>query len=154
MKYVIVMIILVISITGMILLFRSSHRPRIINVRDQVAHLSIDQVDDFQVDGKSLPKNGQLTQVIKELNHLEDFSPDHGGWAQQVVCVITTRSGQEYRFRVGYYLRQEGAVIEFFQGDGDSAYETKGHISYQIEGYAFSKNPPKVFADAGIVLPR
>jgi hypothetical protein len=45
-------------------------------------------------------------------------------------------------------------VLEFFEGDDDSAYETKGSISYQIEGYAFSRELPQAFADAGVLLPR
>ena len=104
---------------------------------------AVTQVD---VDGKAITNPQEFTPIVSALNDSTWFSYNHGGAARRVQLVIYFSNGARRSYDVGYYRRQEGAVIEF-----------RHHGRFGITtsyGEAFSAKLPKALADAGQPLPR
>lgn len=109
-----------------------------------LANLSAGEVAHIEVGGSIIDDADEIGLIVAALNDKSWFSSNHGGWAKTVPLVILMRDGDERRFRAGYYLRQEGAVIEF----------TREWLGGQWrDGYAFSEKLPVVLKEMGVMLP-
>ena len=108
-----------------------------------LSDLQPEEVALIQVGERSLSHPRDVSLVVGALQESEWFSSQHGGWGTTVPLTITLASGQKYGFPVGYYLRQEGAVIVFRRYIG----------GYWDDGYAFSRRLPGVLKGLGILLP-
>lgn len=107
-------------------------------------HLSADDVAEIQIGKSIVSQQSDVGRVVEALNESRWFSSNHGGWAEAVPLVIRMKNGQAHRFGVGYYLRQEGAVIEFHRDWGSVRLS---------DGYGFSGRLPSVLKQVGILLP-
>lgn len=108
--------------------------------------LSLDEVASIEVNDRPVTGRNDLARLIAALHEVEWFSSNHGGWAQVVPLVIRMKSGPDKRFMVGYYLREEGAVIIFYRGDYSG--------TYAADGYAFSRGLPQALEGMNMVLPK
>jgi hypothetical protein len=102
--------------------------------------LATDQVSRIQISKQTISDPSDLSPIIAALNDNEWFSSNHGGWAEMVPLIITMKSGEEHRFQVGYYLKEEGAVIKFYRG-------------HWQDGFAFSGKLPTALKEIGLALP-
>lgn len=109
-----------------------------------LSNLSAAEVAQVQVGRSIIDDADDIELIVAALNDKSWFSSNHGGWAETVPLVILMQDGRERRFRAGYYLRQEGAVIEFSR-------EWLG--GRWRDGYAFSEKLPAVLKEIGAVLP-
>jgi hypothetical protein len=101
--------------------------------------LATDQVSRIQIGTRFISDSNDLSCVVNALKDNEWFSSNHGGWAEMVALIITMKSGEEHRFQVGYYLREEGAVIRFYRG-------------HWQDGFAFSRELPAALKEIGLTL--
>ena len=109
-----------------------------------LSNLSAARVAHIEVGGAIIDDADEIELIVGALNDRSWFSSNHGGWAKTVPLVILMRDGEARRFRAGYYLRQEGAVIEF----------TREWLGGQWrDGYAFSERLPVVLKEMGVMLP-
>lgn len=102
------------------------------------------EIAEIQVGTMALTQNQQIELVVDALRDNRWFSANHGGWAKTLPLVIKFKDGSLQRFRVAYYLRQEGAIIEFFRGTDSS---------YWADGYAFCPRLPGTLNEIGICIP-
>lgn len=102
--------------------------------------LATEQVSRIQIGKQAISDPDDLSPVISALKGNEWFSSNHGGWAEMVPLIITMKSGEEHRFQVAYYLREEGAVIKFYRG-------------HWQDGFAFSRRLPAALKEIGLALP-
>jgi len=109
-------------------------------------NLRPDSVASIEANGRSLTDRGEIAAVTAVLNHPQSFSVNHGGWADTVPLIIHLKSGSTQYYEVGYYLRQEGAVVDSTPGPGP-------HFIRWASGYVFYQDLPSVLARAGVTLP-
>ncbi len=109
-----------------------------------LAKLSIENVASVRIDKTTITNPASLRPIIQALNNRKWFSPNHGGWAEKVDLIVTLKSNKERRFWVGYYLREPGAVIQFYRGDKKR---------YWADGYAFSPDLSVALANGHVELP-
>ncbi|MGH2405506.1 MAG: hypothetical protein ACRDGN_13750 [bacterium] len=107
-------------------------------------HLTPNQVAQIRLGTRRVSERRHVAIIVDALKNTRWFSANHGGWADELPLVIVLRSGEQHRFRVAYYLRQEGAVIAFSRG-GD---RVRWH-----DGYAFSGSLPRSLKRVGLTLP-
>lgn len=106
--------------------------------------LTADSVLQIRVGSRTLSERHEVSPIVDALRDRQWFSSTHGGWADEVPLVVILNTGQGRRFRVAYYLRQEGAIIAFSRG---------GNGSYWSDGYAFSRSLPRALKEVGVSLP-
>ena len=109
-----------------------------------LSQLSGDQVSQIQVGGAEISKSADIALVVGALNERRWFSSNHGGWAEPTEMVITMKSGEQHRYPVGYYQRQEGAIIEFTR---------RWRFGTWHDGYVFCDKLPSVLKQLGVTLP-
>lgn len=107
-------------------------------------NLAVGDVSSITVGDVTLTEQEEFSAIINSLNDCRWFSSDHGGWADTVDLIVKLKNGEVRRYRIAYYLREHGVVIEFFRAHKYSEWE---------DGYAFSSSLPEALADAGIRLP-
>lgn len=106
--------------------------------------LSADEVNRIQIGDSVITKESDIRLVVAALNERQWFSSNHGGWGKTVRLEITLRNDPARAYQVGYYLKEEGAVIEFSRKWGSSRW---------YDGYAFSARLPEVLKQIGALLP-
>jgi hypothetical protein len=120
-------------------------------VREILLHRNLhslrpDSIASIEVNGRSLTERDQIATVTSVLNSPQWFSVNHGGWADAVPLIIHLKSGAVQYYGVGYYLRQEGAVVNSTPAPGP-------HFIRGSSGYVFYQELPAVLTRAGITLP-
>ena len=108
--------------------------------------MSASEVSGFEVEGKVISNPRDISHVVSALNGATWFSYNHGGAARRVPMTVHFVAGGRSDYHVGYYIREEGAVIEFSQRWGD------GVVVFY--GEAFCRGLPKALEDAGVPLPK
>lgn len=111
-----------------------------------LTNLEAKDVEELVIGTNVVRDSDQIEDIVATLNDLRWFAANHGGWAKQVPLEIQKKNGEEYRFKVAYYLRQEGAVISF--------YKPHGHGAVWLFGEAFSERLPTVLAKLDMELPK
>ncbi|MGQ0548985.1 MAG: hypothetical protein ACT4PY_04875 [Armatimonadota bacterium] len=93
---------------------------------------------------RSVSDRHHISVIVGALREARWFSANHGGWATELPLVVVLRNGERHRFRVAYYLKQEGAIIAFPRRTGDVRWH---------DGYAFSRALPESLKRVGLRLP-
>ena len=112
----------------------------------ELRSMSAEQVSAVEVGGKSVTDSRAVSEIVAAFNEVTWFSYNHGGTAAPVRVVVRFKSGAESSYLVSYYLREEGAVLEFSREYAFGV--TASH------GEAFGARLPKAFEDAGLPLPK
>lgn len=120
----------------------------IIKSYSQLSGLEAQEIARIRVGDQVVSEPGQLRIVVNGLRNMKWFFPDHGGWAETILMGILFKSGEKQLLQVGYYLRQEGAVVGFLRLKGTKYYPSSATI------YAFCPELPKALLKVGIHLPK
>jgi hypothetical protein len=107
--------------------------------------LQLNQVSAIDVGGRVCTRTETISDIVRALKESQWFTSSDGGWASEVPLTIRLHSGEELRYRIAPYLKEQGAVIIFF-----SRQENGGETGY---GYAFSRSLPAALVAAGAPLP-
>jgi len=124
-------------LTGSIFLSNLGNFQLITFHHSQLIDLSADNVTSIQIAGHTIQDKPLIISFVDALHEVEYFAVNHGGLAQAVSCEVRQRSGSKYCFTVSRYLRQEGAVLDF----------NNGNCSF------FSSKLPNTLSQAGVELP-
>jgi hypothetical protein len=128
--------------------------PRYQQKRAFLAHLSLEHIARFEVDGQSIPVDERLRQVVRALGDVQSFTWERGCCIGERLLVITTRDNRQYRFHLSSHIAHGGAVIEFIYGDEDNAqeYAQKGYSSEGSDGEVLSYDLPAALLRLGITI--
>jgi hypothetical protein len=108
-----------------------------------LASLTTNDVAAIRISGRTVTEPVDLERIVSALKDKQWFSSNHGGWDKPVWMGLIRTDGTTNRFLVGYYTRQEGAVIEFGRS---------GRFGRWSDGYAFSESLPAALKQAGVSL--
>jgi hypothetical protein len=101
------------------------------------------EVKRILVGKRRITRPEQIAAVVKDLNRIEWFSSNHGGWRERRWLVIELKSGERRAFPIAKYQREEGAVIHFGRPPGGGGFS---------DGYAFSRALPGTLDRIGVRL--
>lgn len=116
--------------------------------RSALHDISVDSVSSIRVGNVQLERSSEVSAVLAALRDSQWYVPTarDGGWANTVDLVIRLRAGEQRRYRIGRFLRHEGAVVDFIGQDPRSPF-----VAHY--GYAFVKQLPDVLERIGAALP-
>lgn len=109
-----------------------------------LAGLSAKDIAGFQVGKNPVTRPEHVELLMEALQNKKWFASNHGGWAKEEYMVIVFKTGEKRYFKVGYYLRREGAVVGFY-------YRTRGLRMGVVR--VFCPKLPKALSEIGIPLP-
>lgn len=129
------------SIIGIMMSVRYFHQ---VSNHIMLRSLTTSEVSTITVGNTQFSEDDQLQPIIGALNDKQWFSVNHSGWGDAVPLIITLQDGTTIRYRIRYYLRQEGAVIEFSR---------RARSGRWVDGYAFCPQLPSELKRLGAQLP-
>ncbi len=106
--------------------------------------LSPQQVSLITINNQQVSSPETITKITSNLNQIQWFSADHGGWSQMVPMTITMKNGKIYYFYLAKYKREPGIVIQLSTSINSATF---------YYGYAFHRDLPETLTQAGISLP-
>jgi hypothetical protein len=110
----------------------------------RVRNFRPENILEITVGDRVLTSDQNIASICSVLHETEWFEAQHGGWTQELVMTFKTRTGDEYRYRIGYYKVHPGAVI---------LHRIGGERSYLLGTVGFNAQLPDVLSRWGISLP-
>lgn len=112
--------------------------------RTTLQWLTPQQVSLITINNHQISSPEIITKITNDLNQIQWFSADHGGWSQMAPMTITMKNGKIYYFYLAKYKREPGIVIQFSKST---------NLATFYYGYAFHAHLPETLTQAGINLP-